>query len=262
MRCAEFEPCLNEVLDQRLWLDANPALAEHVQTCSECRKLAAAYEAVVVGLGETRLPQPSADLTSRVLADVTAGGASPSRTDVAGGSFGLTGLRQMPAASVERRRAGRAPSRSWMAVAAMAAAVLIAVVMRFGAVDPAKPPEQRQNVLAAGQKPQDSALAETSDPADLSPAAHRVAANESPSDRLDPYRGLAAETSDSFAMALQLFPGVGASTKESSDATAAQPGAGWVHGVADGLKPVTRPTAGAVNSFLELLATGERGSRS
>ena len=39
----------------------------------------------------------------------------------------------------------------------------------------------------------------------------------------------------------------------------AQPGAEWAHGVADGLQPVTRPTVGAINGFLNLWGIGDRG---
>jgi hypothetical protein len=255
MRCAEFESRLNELLDERLWLDADSSLAEHAQTCSECCKLAASYEALVVGLNQTRLPQPGADLTSRILANVASRTAGSPRDEAVGVPFG-----RISPASAEGRSARWSTSRIGVAVAAMAAAVLLAVAMRWGAVDPAKQPGQNQDLLAARQKPGDKVAAKTPDAAALKQAAAK--ANTTPREKLDPYRGLAAETSQSFGMAMQLLPGLGASAKNAGDATAAEPASGWVHGVSDGLKPVTRPTAGAVNSFLELLATGDGGSRS
>lgn len=255
MRCAEFESRLNELLDQRLWLDADPSLAEHAQTCGECCKRAASYEALVVGMNQIRLPQPSADLMSRILADVASGAAWSPRDEAVPGRSG-----RISPASAERRAARWSASRSWIAVAAMAAAVLLAVVIHWGAVDPTKQPGQNRDLFAARPKPGDKVAAKTPDPAVLQQAAAK--ANQARRKKLDPYRGLAAETSQSFGMAMQLLPGLGASAKNAGDATAAEPASGWVHGVADGLEPVTRPTAGAVNSFLELLATGDGGSRS
>ena len=258
MRCAEFESRLNGVLDRRLWLDADPPLAEHAQTCGECRALAACYEAVVAGLSQARLPQPSSELTSRVLADVAPRPASPRPDEAAGGVL----RRISPVAPGRRRLARSISSRGVIAVAAMAATVLVAVVMRWGQLDPARQPRRNQEPLAARQAPGDRVSAGTPGQPALTQATPSHAPNKTPRNKRSPYQGLAAETSQTVAVAMQLLPGVGVSAIDDGDAAAAEPASDWVHGVADGLKPVTEPTAGAVNSFLELLATGDGGSRS
>jgi hypothetical protein len=114
-------------------------------------------------------------------------------------------------------------------------------------------PGQNQKPLAARQASGDRVPSKT--------LGQRALTQATPNKTPRPYQGLAAETSQTVAVAMQLLPGVGGSTKDGRDA-AAEPASDWVHGVADGLKPVTGPTAGAVNSFLELLAAGGGGSRS
>jgi hypothetical protein len=47
--------------------------------------------------------------------------------------------------------------------------------------------------------------------------------------------------------------GLGAASRSSSSVDSAKPG--WVHGVAEGFTPFTRPTAGAMSTFIELLTT-------
>lgn len=251
MQCAEFESRLNDLLDQRRWLDADPHLAEHVRGCGECRHLAAAYEAVVVGLEQSQIPDCSANLTERVLADYS----TASRSE-----------KLMPAGERAKRAAA---NRSW-AFAALAAAVLLAVALRW-AVGPAQilpsQPLAAQGdraAAAADEKGTDDSLAvrdvaplEVSDtPEDLDSQLKR-------GERAgDAYRGLAAEASQSFAVALQLFPGIGGDPKDGGERAANDPASDWIHDFSDGLKPVTRPTAGAVNSFLQLLASGDEGSRS
>jgi hypothetical protein len=78
----------------------------------------------------------------------------------------------------------------------------------------------------------------------------------------DPYRELAEETTQSLVTAMKLFPRVRGAAEEPTSDALADPASAWVHGVSDGLKPVTRTTAGAVNSFFELLAGGGEGSSS
>lgn len=246
MQCAEFESRLNDLLDQRRWLDADPRLAEHVRGCGECRNLAAAYEAVVVGFEQSRIPEVSAGLTERVLADFSAASKSEG----------------LPSLAPARRRVPAPWNRSW-ALAALAAAVLLAVALRWAVGPVQKLTAKSDRALAADEKKTDNSLAVRDiaplevghAPEELDP---QLEPGEQPSDG---YRGLAAETSQSFAVALQLFPGLGGERKDGEHAANA-PASDWMHGLSDGLKPVTRPTAGAVNTFLQLLAPGGEGSRS
>ena len=249
MQCAEFESRLNDLLDQRRWLDADPRLAEHVRGCGECRNLAAAYEAVVVGLEQSRIPDFSADLTERVLADYSSASNSKELT--------LAG-----------RRAAPARNRTW-AFAALAAAVLLAVALRW-AVGPAqKPPAKDDLAVAANEKKADERKTDGSlavrdvAPLEVSDASEELDPQlERGEHASDGYRGLAAETSQSFAVAMRLFPGLGSDPKDSGEQATNESASDWMHGLTDGLKPVTRPTAGAVNTFLHLLASGDEGARS
>jgi hypothetical protein len=254
MQCAEFESRLNDVLDQRRWLDADPRLAEHVRRCSECRNLAAAYEAVVVGLEQSRIPQLSLDLTERVLADCSAAAGSQPQPPLT------------PAGRLEQPAAPRT-NRSW-ALAALAAAVLLAVALRWAVGLAQKLPGQElpahgDRAVAADVKTTGDSLAERDSlpfeirEAPIAPDPQSIRNDDS----VGGYGGLAAETSQTFAVALQLFPGIGGDRNEDEHATN-EPASDWMHGLSDGLKPVTRPTAGAVNTFLHLLASGDEGARS
>lgn len=235
MQCAEFESRLNDLLDQRRWLDADRHLADHVRRCNECRNLAAAYEAVVVGLEQSRVPQPDPALTVRIMTDFAAD------------------FRPLPV----RGRASRVlinPSRLGM-IAALAATVLLAVALRWALAPAAANRAQGDRATAANEQRRGAGEQQGEAPVNV-PDSERIAKGA------DIYRGLAAETSQSFSVAMQLFPGVGGDPKEGAERTANDPASDWMHGLSDGLKPVTRPTAGAVNSFLQLLAAGDGGARS
>lgn len=255
MQCAEFESRLNDLLDQRRWLDADPRLAEHARRCGECRNLAAAYEAVVVGLEQSRIPEFGPDLTERVLADYSAVSNREQRRPLS------------PAARHSHLATARA-SRSW-AFAALAAAVLLAVALRW-AVAPAQklpgqqlPAQGQRAVATEEQKAGESLAAHDSAPFAVRKATVAAAPQlQREENSGGGYRGLAAETSQSFAVALQLFPGVGGEQNDGGERAGNDPARDWMHGLSDGLKPVTRPTAGAVNTFLHLLAAGDEGARS
>lgn len=251
MQCAEFESRLNDLLDQRRWLDADPHLAEHVRGCSECRHLAAAYEAVVVGFEQSQIPDCRPNLTDRVLADYAAASKSEKLT---------------PAGHWAQRAAATA-NRSWT-FAALAAAVLLAVALRWAAgpalISPGRPlPAQGDRAAADEMRTDGSLVVREVAPLEVGDAPEEFDPQLEQGERSgDAYGGLAAEASQSFAVALQLFPGVGSDPNESRERAANDPAADWIHDFSDGLKPVTRPTAGAVNSFLQLLASGDEGSRS
>ena len=250
MRCAEFESRLNNLLDERRGWNADRRLVEHASGCGECRNLAAAYEAVVVGLEQSRILDPGERFTKKVLADVAASLPEP----VAAKLAPLT-----PASG--RASRGWLPSGRVWAVAALAASVLLAVALRWAVGPAGQPHADDDRATAASLKSDDKSLA------DGNPMApERVATREAKSARrgraADAYRGLAAETGQSFAVAMQLLPGVGGDRKHAAGEAPSERGSDWMHGLSDGLKPVTQPTAGAVNSFLQLLAASDEGSRS
>jgi hypothetical protein len=240
MQCAEFESRLNDLLDQRRWLDADPRLAEHVRRCGECRHLAAAYEAVVAGLEQSRVPEPGPALTGRVLADFAADSKPLPQ-------------RSRPA------RGAPSPGRYAM-VAALAATILLAAALRWTLRPAATNPAESEQAAAPQEKQADAGRQKL---AAAPRAAENGPAHKRPAKGGDLYRGLAAETSQSFAVAMQLFPGVDGGSEAGAEQAANDSASDWMHGLSDGLKPVTRPTAGAVNSFFHLLAAGgDEGSRS
>lgn len=254
MRCAEFESRLNDLLDERRGWNADRRLVEHARGCGECRNLAAAYEAVVVGLEQSRIPDPGERITKKVLADVAASLPEPVAA-------------KLPPLSPAGGRAGRGwllSGRVW-AVAALAASVLLAVALRW-AVGPAEQPQADDDrATAASPKAEDKSFDKSL--ADGNAAApERVATRRANSAKrgqaADAYRGLAAETGQSFAVAMQLLPGVGGDRNDAAGEAPSDRQSDWMHGLSDGLKPVTQPTAGAVNSFLQLLAASDEGSRS
>ncbi|HUY90742.1 MAG TPA: hypothetical protein VMV10_18555 [Pirellulales bacterium] len=261
MQCAEFESRLNDLLDERLRLDADFLLSEHARCCRECRNLAAAYEAVVVGLEQSRPPEPGVDLAARVLTDmaVASGSCLPRPAALTEGHS----KRVLPGR--QRLFDGRILHRRVSMLAALAAAMLLAVALRW-AVGPIamEPAGRNHDGLAPQKQPGEPLVVQHAMAPDT---VARLSGRQPPileeqATGSDSFRGLAAETSQSFAVAMQLFPGVGAAPQDAGEASANDPASDWVHGLSDGLKPVTRPTAGALNSFLQLLAAGEKGSRS
>ncbi|HVC97909.1 MAG TPA: hypothetical protein VND64_29835 [Pirellulales bacterium] len=81
-----------------------------------------------------------------------------------------------------------------------------------------------------------------------------------------PYHTLARETTASLSVAMQLLPveslGIGgAAGRQPRKASTTVP-AEWVHGLTDGLTPVTRPTAGVMSTFIELISVKDEGKRS
>lgn len=264
MQCAEFEARLNDLLDERLRLDADFLLAEHARGCRECRSLAAAYEAVAAGLEQSRPGEPGADLAARVLADVE------TEFQALGASLPALGDPELRRSPRERQRwfDGRYVHRRVSTFAALAAAVLLAVVLRWAVAPLVEGPIANEapakHARLNGEQPTAQPLAARGPKV---PAASPVSLVRPPhADKRatgdDSFRGLAAEASQSFAVAMQLFPGVDALSPESSEAAASDRATDWVHDLSDGLKPVTRPTAGAVNHFWQLLAASDEGSRS
>ncbi len=247
MRCAEFELRLNDVLDQRLWLDSDLALAEHARHCQPCASLAASYEAMIHGLEQAKIPESSFELSARVLAALASTSSNSDGPDVLRGSFAASQAPLQLPGSIVSLSHWRLP----LAGFALAASVIVAVAIWKSSAPEAPASKLGPSFIAARghESPAHSAAA----PA---PAASIDATTP------DPYRELAEETTQSLVTAMKLFPRVRGATEEPTSDALADPASAWVHGVSDGLKPVTRTTAGAVNSFFDLLAGGGEGSSS
>lgn len=244
MRCDEFENRLNEVLDERrAWL-SDGELAAHARSCAVCRDLASSYDAALHALVATAVAdaQPGvryaarghstgvSDLTARVLGELTA-----DRTPLVGPS--LRWLRQY--------------QNQW----AMAAGVLLAVGLAWMALmrapaerwpnappvagrresDPTSPARREKGMVVA---PQNGAGEKRVVP--------NLVAKRSPS----PQPQKAGDDNRVGISEASLLP------------TGSLEAAQWAHRVADGLKPVTRPTVGALNGFLELWGVDDPRPRS
>jgi hypothetical protein len=233
MHCAEFESRLNDVLDERLWLDSDPTLTAHVQHCRVCRELAASYEAMILGLEQSKVPAPSPAIAAGVLAALPGSCTGWDAPDVIRGPF-----RASPQAPAARRRL---PGRRSTLLALAAAAAVGAIAVFWNTVAPDfRGPSDQANPIAARSND--------------SPATANVAVATSREE------DLAAGADLSLPNAMAFFPG-GASPTPSTSGGAAKTSS-WMHDVSDGLKPVTSTTASAVTSFFELLAGNDEGSRS
>src|SRR5262245_56170237 len=86
MNCDEFDHRWNELLDERLNPEADPALTAHAAGCDDCRARLVGSRVLVRGL--SRFPVPRADFSRRVMAAAAAPPAqvrSASRFWLAGG---------------------------------------------------------------------------------------------------------------------------------------------------------------------------------
>lgn len=228
MRCADFENRLNDLLDARQPLESDAALAGHARACRDCRELWTAYGAMLAGVLHLARPEPSAELSQRVGAALRGAGADPS-----------------PCIAWPRRAA-----QVGGALVAMAAAVLVWALMRPGWQQADVPAD------AAGQL-----------------AAHRPTASpgaeREPLDHLartagDEYRALAIETRRSLTSALLMVPGLALSPPDSDGGQqpSDQPSRGWVDDLSDGLAPLTRSTAVALDSLWGAVVVPHEDSRS
>jgi hypothetical protein len=69
MQCEEFEDHLNAVLDERGRPDCDAELQLHIETCAECRHIAACYAVLLDGFYALATPEAPSDLPARVLAE-------------------------------------------------------------------------------------------------------------------------------------------------------------------------------------------------
>ncbi|MEX2121517.1 MAG: hypothetical protein WD847_18150 [Pirellulales bacterium] len=226
MQCDEFEPRLNEVLDAGRRPQSDPALAEHQAHCPDCRRLAASYQAMLAVFAQANVPQASGNLAGQVLLKLRAEPAAPRRRRL------IFSRRALPR----------------LAAAALAAAVIAAVATPLFQT-PDRPPDKPPVEQIVETHPPPPPAAETAPPPrriqNLAEAAH------------DRYQGLARETGQSFSVAMQIIPGVGGPSTHSALDSPQPPDAGWTSGVANGLKPVTRSTAGALHALFKAVALPE-----
>lgn len=247
MRCDEFEPRLNEVLDERReWL-SDGELAAHARSCSACRELATSYEAALHALVATALADAHpgdryvargqsagvSDLTARVLGELTP-------APLIGPS--LRWLRQY--------------QYQW----AMAAGVLLAVGLAWMALMRAPAGRGPAEPLAAGHHESDSASSPRREKRAAAARQDGAVEKNAASENLVAKRPVSPwpQTGHDGNPTIDRSEASAAASLPAASLEAAQ----WAHRVADGLKPVTRPTVGALNGFLELWGVDDPRPRS
>lgn len=233
MRCEEFEIRLNEVLDERRTFSSAPELVEHARQCGACGELVRGYQTMLAGLSCER-PAAPAWLTERVVQEALL--KSPAQRPPA-----------EPAQRPPVEPAQRPPVESGqrLPLLALAASVLIAAgVMWWNGSRQALP---NKNMVGG-----DRQVAQTNQARSLVPQA--APSVEAP--RATPaVEDSADHRSEDDSQGLDgpgILPG--------SDWAPA--GAEWAHEVAEGLRPVTRPTVGAISGFLNLWGIADEGRQS
>ena len=222
MRCDEFELRLNEVLDERLPMSSAADIQHHIRLCADCRKIARSYDSMIAGLQTVSLPAEPVGLTSRIVKEA-----------------------QRPAYNSPRPKILVRPSR--VPIMALAAAV---VLLAIGLAWLGRQSRNDETPIGSGG---DKLLAHVEKlPADGQSPSHvdEGSTGTQFTDQLETGASLEKDPSDTGLVG-------------SIPATEwAQPGAEWAQGVADGLQPVTKPTVGAINGFLNLWGVGPKGRRS
>src|SRR5688572_13400087 len=126
MNCEMFESRLNELLDERAPLELDGTLSAHARRCGRCQTLLSAYRELMQAVRFPNLPEPSDDLTGRVVA------AALREESLAVGD--ATSADSASPASSERNRAKthRFHKHVWrVAALAVCTAVLVAVAWKF-----------------------------------------------------------------------------------------------------------------------------------
>jgi hypothetical protein len=219
MNCHEFEQRINELLDGRSPLQGDPALEAHARHCDACRSLLSAYRR----LAQVELwPAHAPDVRDAVCVAVA---------------------RDEPVEVVPLRTFGAAAWRrlAFAAAAACAAVVLVSYSV-WTAMELANSPQTAVPVVQGGSTGAGQRVEASSAPAipDLAQTA------------ADSYRQLAQETGKSLSDVAALVPSV----EETAPLPAAQAGENasrLAPNVVEGLKPVTRSTAGTLSLLMRVI---------
>jgi hypothetical protein len=71
MQCVQFETRLNELLDERLSPELEPAIGRHAGECARCAALLAAHEDLLTGVESLRMSEAMPDLAVRVAGELS-----------------------------------------------------------------------------------------------------------------------------------------------------------------------------------------------
>jgi hypothetical protein len=230
MQCEEFEDHLNAVLDERGRPDCDAELQLHIETCAECRHIAACYAVLLDGFYALATPEAPCDLPARVLA----------------ASY-------------------RPPSRARLATR-MAAAMAIAAGFLIALIPLVRVPSRGQP--GATVRPVASRLSRATIARTLRSSGSLVAAPVLQSltaldEKSDVYGQLAKGTGNGLAAAVLYVPGIGGG-RGIIDAEESAPNGepAWAVQMSGGLKPVTDSVTETLNLLLKALPVTELAARS
>lgn len=217
--CENFEAQLDEALDLRQLPRERPDLQEHASECADCRRLLDSYVVMLKGISELGCAKPQAGFTRRIVAEVE-----------------------------NDRRSRQSRSRAIGSLAA-AAALLLAAFWGLRSLGPDQRPANEQEQLARR------------DPDRL-----QVAAEPAAGDRSDPgpvqqprVGGLFEKANEESLVELLLFAGVVTAADFGGSETDGYvgPAANWVTEMAEGLKPLSDSTSGALDDLVDAFPFSE-----
>jgi hypothetical protein len=287
MQCEEFEDRINAVLDQRERPEWDAELRLHFESCADCRDLATAYGAVLDGYYTACATRSPADLTSQVLAQMTAqttpAKMAPAKMTAAKMTAAkmtavetldpalATHVASTASTAVFRRRALRA------AVAVASLATAAGLLIAFLPQAPVRQPSGAGPQAAPLQQPSLVATAEPAaspDPLAADPAARIETIKRAPllpllfpklarrDKSTDPYASMVKQTGKGLAGLLLQVPGFGGRRGiiDASDNAENEPA--WAVQLSEGLRPVTDSVTKSLTILLEAFSVTDSAKRS
>lgn len=232
MNCDEFETHLNGILDERRRPEWDGRLRDHAGHCAACRDLAAGYATLFEGFFALPLPEVSADLPQRVLAE----------------------LQIQPIASPTKltRRDGVGIVA---ALFSTAAAVLVAFLLtRDGAtIQPVAQAPAAQAPAVAAAEPAESVKVDLQKLEQVPLIGPAMASAGDNDPKTDPYERLAKDAGQGLAQIVLVLPGVAGPGGVRPPSPSINGSGLWPAQVAEELRPVTESMSETFNLLLDAL---------
>ncbi|HEX7378780.1 MAG TPA: hypothetical protein VF278_16785 [Pirellulales bacterium] len=257
MRCEDFEVRLNDVLDERRTLASDAELAEHARRCGACGELARGYEELLAGLSHELPPAPAwlaeraveealyctrAGMRQSAPAEDGPPGPSPDRVTAWEGhpTQSRKNASILPACGILKPSGDQSRPRfiERLPLFALAASVLIAAGVMWWNGSRQPMPNKLADEIALRAESTAQTAESARQTAETAPAVVSRVPGGTDDVKTDEVAGL--------------LPGT----------DWAPAGAQWAQEVADGLRPVTRPTVGAISGFLNLWGISPEGHQS
>lgn len=235
MHCREFEARLQELLDDRLALRDDAALAEHAAGCESCRAGVAMLADALATLTSLPVPQPRADLQRRIATAVDEAMGSPVRPASRVASFATVAARYAP----------------WIAAACVLPAAYFA--WKITALPEPTPPVASIPQQPAGSIPANVVVAVPSveAPVVASSAESETSWSELASAAGHSYASLAADVGRDLRGAWEVAA-LAPSKVDSSPETSAE-ASRWIDDVGEHLKPLADSTVDTLHLFRSLI---------